>query len=50
MNAASRWAATPTRPEGRQAFLRSPVAIELMGFMLSPAYEAAFAPDPEEQS
>ena len=37
-------------PEGRQAFLRSPVAIELIGFMLSPAYEAAFAPDPEEQS
>ena len=37
-------------PEGRQAFLRSPVAIELIGFMLSPAYEAAFAPDPEEQA
>jgi len=35
-------------PEGRQAFLRTAVANELIGFMLSPAYEAAFAPDPEE--
>jgi len=35
-------------PEGRQAFLRSVVANELIGFMLSPAYEAAFVPDPEE--
>ena len=31
-------------PEGRQVFLRRPVARELIGFMLSPAYEAAFAP------
>jgi tetratricopeptide (TPR) repeat protein len=37
-------------PEGRQAFLRTTVANELIGFMLSPAYEAAFAPDPEEPS
>jgi hypothetical protein len=36
-------------PEGRQVFLRSPVARELIEFMLSPAYEAAFAP-PEEPS
>jgi tetratricopeptide (TPR) repeat protein len=35
-------------PEGRQVFLRSPIARELIEFMLSPAYEAAFAPDPEE--
>ena len=35
-------------PEGRQAFLRNPVARELIEFMLSPACEAAFAPDPEE--
>jgi tetratricopeptide (TPR) repeat protein len=37
-------------PEGRQAFLRTAVANELIGFMLSPAYEAAFVPDPEEPS
>jgi tetratricopeptide (TPR) repeat protein len=36
-------------PEGRQAFLRTPVAGALIDFMLSPAWEAAFAPDPEEQ-
>jgi tetratricopeptide (TPR) repeat protein len=35
-------------PEGRQVFLRSAVANELIGFMLSPAYEAAFVPDQEE--
>jgi tetratricopeptide (TPR) repeat protein len=35
-------------PEGRQAFLRTAVANELIGFMLSPAYEGAFVPDPEE--
>jgi tetratricopeptide (TPR) repeat protein len=35
-------------PEGRQAFLRTAVANELIGFMLSPAYEEAFVPDPEE--
>jgi hypothetical protein len=33
-------------PEGRQAFLRTAVANELIGFMLSPAYEAAFVPGP----
>ena len=37
-------------PEGRQVFLRSPIARELIEFMLSPDYEAAFAPDPEEPS
>jgi tetratricopeptide (TPR) repeat protein len=37
-------------PEGRQVFLRTAVANELIGFMLSPAYESAFAPDPEEPS
>jgi len=38
-------------PEGRQAYLRTPVARELVEFMLSPAYEDAFAPDePEEPS
>jgi tetratricopeptide (TPR) repeat protein len=37
-------------PEGRQAFLRNPVASELIDFMLSPAWEAAFAADPEEQT
>jgi hypothetical protein len=37
-------------PEGRQAFLRSPIARELVEFMLSPAYEDAFAPDVEEPS
>ena len=36
-------------PEGRQAFLRNPVASELIDFMLSPEWEAAFAADPEEQ-
>jgi tetratricopeptide (TPR) repeat protein len=36
-------------PEGRQAFLRGPVATALIEFMLSPAWEAAFAPDAEEQ-
>ena len=36
-------------PEGRQAFLRTAVANELIGFMLSPVYEASFAPDPEEE-
>jgi tetratricopeptide (TPR) repeat protein len=37
-------------PEGRQAFLRGPVAGALIEFMLSPAWEEAFAPDPEEQA
>ena len=37
-------------PEGRQAFLRTAVANELIGFMLSADYESAFAPDPEEPS
>jgi hypothetical protein len=37
-------------PEGRQAFLRTPIARELVEFMLSPIYEAAFDPDSEEPS
>jgi hypothetical protein len=37
-------------PEGRREFLRGTPAAELVGFMLSPAYEAAFAPDAEERS
>jgi len=37
-------------PEGRQAFLRTAVANELIGFMLSPVYEESFVPDPEEPS
>jgi tetratricopeptide (TPR) repeat protein len=36
-------------PDARRAFLRGGVAAELVKFMLSPAYEAAFAPDPEER-
>jgi tetratricopeptide (TPR) repeat protein len=37
-------------PEGRQAFLRTPVARELVEFMLSPSYEEAFVPDSEEET
>jgi len=37
-------------PDARRAFLRGGSAAELVRFMLSPAYEAAFAPDAQEHT
>jgi len=37
-------------PDARRAFLRGSPAAELVAFMLSPAYEAAFAPDAQEHT